>query len=82
MAQVWYDWSNELKFITKHPIPNFQRQPDKTFRSQQLHGFSDSSNTAYAGVVYLQVHYTDATVSTFIILATTKLTTYGRATSL
>ncbi len=73
MAQVSKNWRNELEFIIKHPIPCFYRKPDKTFRSQKLHRFSDASNTEYAGVVYLQVQKTDATVFTSVILAMTKV---------
>ena len=46
----------------------------KKVRSLQLHGFSDASDSAYAGVVYLRAFYSDTTVSTFLLLAKTKVT--------
>ena len=43
----------------------------KEVKSLQLHGFSDASDSAYAGVVYL---HADMTVSTSVLLAKTKVT--------
>ena len=53
----------------------------KEVRSLQLHGFSDASDSAYAGVVYLRAVYTDTTVSTILLLAKTKVTLISGSTT-
>ena len=39
-----------------------------------MHGFSDSSETAYGGAVYLQTTCTDATITTALVIAKSKVT--------
>ena len=64
VARAWKDWRDDLPLITAHPIPRYHSVRGKEVRSLQLHGFSDASNCAYAGVVYLRASYTDTTIST------------------
>ena len=45
----------------------------KEKRSIQLHGFSDASNAAYGGVVYVQTMYQDTTVSVSLVISKTKV---------
>ena len=74
IAQAWKDWRRELPLITSHPIPCHHMIRGKEVRSLQLHGFSDASDSAYAGVMYLRAFYLDTTVSTSLLLAKTKVT--------
>ena len=74
IAQAWKVWRRELPVITSHPIPRYHLIRGKEVRSLQLHGFSDASDSAYAGVVYLRAFYSDTTVSTSLLLAKTKVT--------
>ena len=62
-----------MPLITSHPIPCYHLSTGKEVRSLQLHGFSDASDSAYAGVVYLRATYTDTTIYTFLLLAKTKV---------
>ncbi len=81
LAQNWKSWRDELKLITSHPIPRYPLEPGKHIRSLQLHGFSDASNAAYAGVVYLRAVYTDSTVSTSLVMAKTKVAPINGSTT-
>ena len=73
LAAVWRNWQTELHYITEHPIPRFYYHPDKIKMQVQLHGFSDASNLAYGGVVYLRTLYQDTTVTVSLINAKTKV---------
>ena len=72
LAAVWRSWQAELSSITEHPIPRCYFHLEKK-RHVQLHGFSDASNVAYGGVVYLRTLYQDTSVSVSIVHAKTKV---------
>ena len=46
---------------------------NKTIFQQHIHRFSDASNAAFGGVVYLRTTYIDTTVSISLLLAKTKV---------
>ena len=73
LAAVWRSWTDELHYITDHPIARCYYSPDKTRLHNQLHGFSNASNVAYGGVVYVMTLYKDTTVSVSMVLAKTKV---------
>ena len=73
IVKVWKDWRKDLPLVTSHPIPRYHFIRGKEVRSLQLHGFSDASDSAYAGVVYLHATYTDTTICTSLLLAKTKV---------
>ena len=81
IAQVWRNWRDELELITSHPIPRYPLERGRSLRSLQLHGFSDASDVAYAGVVYLRAVYTDSTISTTLLMAKTKVAPINRSTT-
>ena len=58
--------------VHHHPIPRCYYD-DKEKRSIQLHGFSDASNAAYGGVVYVRTIYQDTTVSVSLVISKTKV---------
>ncbi len=62
LAQEWELLKNQL-LITEHSIPRYHHTIGKKVRSLQLHGFSDASDVAYAGVVYLRTVYDNTDVS-------------------
>ncbi len=74
ISHKWKKWREELSLITSHPIPRYHLEKGKQVRSLQLHGFSDASDSAYAGVVYLRAVYSDTSVSTSLLIAKTKVT--------
>ena len=80
IAQAWKSWREELPLITSHCITRYHLVKGKEVSSLQLHGFSDASDSAYAGVVYLRAVYTDTTVSTSLLLAKTKVTPISGST--
>ena len=73
LAVVWKNWTDELHHITDYPIQRCYYDPDKKRMHNQLHGFSDASNVAYGGVVYVWTLYEDTTVSVSLVLAKTKV---------
>ena len=49
---VWSRWKDELPLLSSHHIPRYYFNKNTSITSLQLHGFSDTSQLAYAGVVY------------------------------
>ena len=81
IAQDWRNWRDELELITNHPIPRYPLERGRSLRSLQLHGFSDASDVAYAGVFYLRAVYTDSTISTTLLMAKTKVAPINGSTT-
>ena len=73
LVQIWKSWRAQLPKLTSHPIPRVYHTPYKERRSVQLHGFSDASNLAYAGAVYIRTMYEDTTTTTALVTAKTKV---------
>ena len=73
IEDIWKTWRNQLPFLTRHPMPRCYFQPSKSVFSIQLHGFSDASKVAYAGVVYVRAVYQDATMSVRLMLAKSQI---------
>ena len=69
----WKQWTEELPLITQHAIPRCYYIPFKAKRHIQLHGFSDASEKAYGGVIYLRTFYEDTTISVSLVTAKTKV---------
>ena len=67
---VWEGWRSELSLLSRKEIPRCYIPQGLKPISTQLHGFSDASEVAYAGVVYLR--FTDATGKVHISLVTSK----------
>ena len=74
LAQIWQDWRDQLHLVTTVAISRYYHDKQKTIRSIQVHGFSDSSETAYGGAVYLRTTFTDATITTVLVIAKSKFT--------
>ena len=53
--------------------PSLLPRTGKEGHSAQLHGFSNASDVAYAGVVYLRVFYADTTTSVSVVLSKTRI---------
>ena len=73
LAEEWREWRDQLPLITRHAVPRYHLDRGKRVRSLQLHGFSDASDVAYAGVVYLRAVYEDATVSIKLLYSKTRV---------
>ena len=53
ILQEWLRWRKELHLLSNHHIPRCYFPKEVTFTSMQLHGFSDASEKAYSGGVYI-----------------------------
>ena len=53
LLQIWLRWRTKLKLLTEKNISRYFPK-DATIIYQQIHGFSDASELAYAAVVYLR----------------------------
>lgn len=73
IANAWRSWQDELPYIANHPIPRHYFRADKQRVQTQLHGFSDASNVAYGGVVYLRTMYQDTSTSVSLVCSKTKV---------
>ncbi len=59
--------------MTALPIHRYYYHHNKERLNLQLHGFCDSSQVAFAGVVYIRATYTDTSVSTTLVIAKSKV---------
>ena len=73
LVEIWRSWRQQLTCITSHPVPRTYVDISKDVLNLQLHGYADASTAAYAGVVYIRVTYTDACISTSLVLAKSKV---------
>ena len=78
IEDVWSQWRRELPSLTTLPIPRCYRPQGFPVTSLQLHGFSDASEEAYAGVVYLRLANSDGGVHTTLVLSKTKVSPIKR----
>ena len=51
----WHTWRTELSLLSHHHIPRCHYPKEATIVSTELYGFSDASESAYSGVVYLRM---------------------------
>ena len=72
LADLHSQWRSELDVIAKITLPRCYFLPLKAV-TQQLHGFSDASERAYAGVVYIRATYGDGTTSSRLVVAKTRV---------
>ncbi len=59
--------------MTELPIHRYYYHHNKERHNLQLHGFCDSSQVAFAGVVYIRATCTDTSVSTTLVIAKSKV---------
>ncbi|CAG7725597.1 unnamed protein product, partial [Allacma fusca] len=71
MTQYWNAFRNDLLLSTKIRIPRCITCIDEL--SHELHGFSDASELAYAGVIYLRTVSTTGAVTVRLIAAKSKV---------
>ena len=71
IQQTWSKWRVELNLLSKQHTLQCYFPKDGIIVSMQLHGFSDASEQALAGVVYL--HMTDSKVHMSLVMSKTKV---------
>lgn len=62
VRDVWMQWRNELQLLAGQHINRCYFPKDVQIISTQLHSFSDASERAYSGVVYLRLLDSDGNV--------------------
>ena len=73
ILKVWSQWRCELPILSSHYIPRYYFNKKTSVIALQLHGFSDASRLAYAGVVYLRAIDNHGTVTTSLVMSKTKV---------
>ena len=80
IQEIWSHWRFKLSVLSHHHIPRCYFPLDFNATSVQLHGFSDASEDAYAGVIYIR--YTDSCghVHLSLVMSKTKVSPIKRLT--
>ena len=73
LLPAWSAWRTELCQLTTYPIPRFASHSQEPVLDRQLHGFSNASQVAYGGVVYLRQLHSDMSVSVSLITSKTRV---------
>ena len=76
--QVWSQWRSELPLLTTMHVPRCYFSSKNAVVSTQLHGFSDASEDAYGGVVFLRVEDSRKKVHTTLVISKTKVSPIKR----
>ena len=70
---AWLQWRSELKSLSGKHIPCYYFPKGAHITAVELHGFSDASEHAYAGVVYLRMVDSNGSVHLSIVTSKTKV---------
>ena len=73
LHQMWLQWRSMLPLIMEKLILHCYYPKDIHVAFKQLHSFSDASEQAYSGVVYLHMVDTTGRVHTSLIIVKTKV---------
>lgn len=73
ILQQWSRWRQELPMLSNHHIARCYYPKSVMIASTQLHGFSDASEKAYSGVVYLRMEDTNGIVHTSLVTSKTRV---------
>ena len=82
MKEIWKGWRNEILELRKHRILRCYFPKEANIVNTQLHGFSDASEDAYAGVVYLKGIDDHGNIHVSLVVAKTKVAPIKRLTIL
>ena len=69
--EEWSKWRRELPLLTTYHIPQCYYPKEANIVSIQLHGFSDASERAYSGVVYIRMEDSNKIVYTSLVASKT-----------
>ena len=73
LHQMWLQWRSELPLFMGKLIPHCYYPKDVHIAFKQLHRFSEASEQAYSGVVYLRMVDTTCRVHTSLVIVKTKV---------
>jgi len=68
----WNLWTSQLATLSKHKI-NRCYASRMNVKHQSLHGFSDASQEAYGGVIYLRTEHDDQTISIAMVMSKSRV---------
>ena len=77
---TWLQWRTELSLLSGKHIPRCYFPKQSHIESVQLHGFSDASEEAYAGVVYFRMVDSLQRIHTSLVASKTKVAPIQRLT--
>ena len=80
IKDVWLQWRGELSVLSKKHIPRCYFPKQSHIAAVELHGFSDASEEAYAGVVYLRMTDSSQGVHVSLVPSKTKVAPIKRHT--
>ena len=78
LLEVWSQCRMELPCLSTTHIPRCYSSVGFSVSSMQLYGFSDTSEEAYAGVVYLRLVDSTGNVHTVIVMSKTRVSPIKR----
>ena len=80
IPETWEQWRSELDLLTNVHIPRHYYSKMAKPASIQLHGFSDASENAYTGVVYLRSVDVSNNVHVSLVISKSKVAPIKRLT--
>jgi len=80
ISKIWEKWIGEIEELRRYSIPRSYFPKEADVETVQLHGFSDASEIAYAGAVYLRGVDQAGRVCTSLVMAKTKVAPIKRMT--
>ena len=80
MYEAWLQWRSELPLLSNHHIARCYFPKQAECVPLQLHGFSDASENAYAGVVYRRIVDSEQNIHISLVMAKTKVAPIKKAT--
>ena len=73
ILEEWSKWRRELLLLSTHYIARCYYPKKAVIVSTQLHGFSDASERAYSGVVYLRMEDSNGMIYTSLVTSKTRV---------
>ena len=80
ILEEWSKWRRELPLLSTHCIQRCYYPKEADIVSTQMHGFSDASEKAYSGVVYLRMEDNNGMIYTSIVASKTRVAPIKRVT--
>ena len=73
ILKEWSKWRGELPLLSAHYIAQCYYPKEAVIVSTQLHGFSDTSERAYSGVVSLRMEDSNGMIYTSLVMSKTRV---------
>ena len=80
ILDAWSQWRSELALLSTKHIPRCYFPKEIRVDTVELHGFSDASESAYAGVIYLRIVDSVGDVHVSLVTSKTKVAPIKRLT--